>query len=155
MSSESDRDEWRRMISEDLKELLDLVEESGVDELEVADGDRAIKIRVDRSAEPESEHQEQTPMQTVDPKPSTVVVMADRVGTFYRSAEGEENPLKSESDETDAGEAIAFIDSLNVLHEVAAPGRGRIIKFGVEDGTDVEYGEEIAIIEIEETGPDV
>ena len=154
MSSASDRDEWQRMVSEDLKELLDLVEKTGVEELEVADGDRSIKIRVDRSTDSLPENDEQTPVDAVDPEPSTVAVKADRVGTFYRSAEGEELPLKSESAEADANEAIAFIDSLNVLHEVAAPRRGRIISFGVEDGTDVEYGQEIAVMEIEETVPE-
>ena len=87
MSSVSDRDEWQRMIGEDLKELLDLVENTDVAEIEVADGDRVIKIRVDRSADPLPENDDETPVETVEPKSSTVAVTADRVGTFYRSAE--------------------------------------------------------------------
>ena len=132
------------MVGEDLKELLDLVEETGLEELEVADGERAIRIRVDRSAGPAPAEMEQAPVETPDPEPepSAVVVRADRVGTFYRSAEGGDAPLKMEGDEAAAGEAIAFIDSLNVPHELAAPSGGRIVSFGVEDGTDVEYGQE-------------
>ena len=154
MSSVSDRDEWQRMIGEDLKELLDLVENTDVAEIEVADGDRLIKIRVDRSADPLPENDDQTPVETVEPISSTVAVTADRVGTFYRSAEGEEAPLKSENDEADAGQAIAFIDSLNVWHEVASPRPGRIISFDVDDGSDVEYGQQIAVMEIEEPDSD-
>ena len=105
------------MVGEDLKELLDLVEETGLEELEVADGERAIKIRVDRSSSPALPEIEQEPVETPDPEPepSTVVVRADRVGTFYRSAEGDGAPLKMEGEEADAGEAIAFVDSLNVF----------------------------------------
>ena len=153
MSTAGDREEWQRMVGEDLKELLDLVEETGLEELEVADGERAIKIRVDRSSSPALPEIEQEPVETPDPEPepSTVVVRADRVGTFYRSAEGDGAPLKMEGDEADAGEAIAFVDSLNVLHELAAPSIGRIVSFVVEDGTDVEYGQDIAVVELEQT----
>ena len=157
MSPAGDREEWQRMVGEDLKELLDLVEETGIEELEVADGERAIRIRVDRTAGTVSEEVEQAPEEAPhpEPEPSTVVVRADRVGTFYRSAEGEGAPLKMEGDEANADEAIAFIDSLNVLHDLAAPSGGRIVSFGVEDGADVEYGQEIAVIELEQTEPGV
>ena len=153
MSQAGDREEWQRMVGEDLKELLDLVEETGIEELEVADGERAIRIRVDRSAGPAPAEIEQASVEPPDPEPelSPVVVRADRVGTFYRSADGDAAPLKMEGDEANAGEAIAFIDSLNILHELAAPSGGRIVSFGVEDGADVEYGQEIAVIELAPT----
>lgn len=154
MSSTDDREEWQRMVGEDLKELLDLVEETGLEELEVADGERAIKIRVDRSAGTEPVEIDPAPAETPDPipepEPPTVVVTADRVGTFYRSAEMEGAPLKVEGDLAEAGEAVAFIDSLNILHELTSPSGGRIVSFGVEDGIDVEYGQEVAVIELEQ-----
>ena len=152
MTSTSDREEWERIVNEDLQELLALVEETGIEELEVSAGDRSIRIKIDRTARPTGDPDEGGPETADDGEPSlpTISVHADRVGTFYRSPQGEDEPLKDEDDSVAQGESIGFIDSLNVWHEIAVPEAGRILSFAVSDGTDVEYGQVLALIQVEE-----
>ena len=146
MGLDDDRDEWQRMIREDLKELIDLVEASGIDELEVVDGDREVRIRVDKTIRPQDNLQGDMSAQGAEQKVAPVVVLADRVGTFYRSQDRGASHLKSDGDEAYLNETIAYLDSLKVLHEVKAPVPGHIVQFLVEDGCEVEYGEQLATI---------
>ena len=151
MTSTSDREEWERIVNEDLQELLVLVEETGIEELEVSAGDRSIRIKIDRTARPTGDPDEGGLETADDGEPSrpAISVHADRVGTFYRSPQGEDVPLKNENDIVAQGEGIGFIDSLNVWHEIAVPESGRILSFAVPDGTDIEYGQVLALIQVE------
>lgn len=149
MPPKSGTGDWRRLVEDDLPAILETIQGTDVEELEISTGDRSIRIRLGGGVEAGPPLLEADPDSApATPRPPTVTIAADRVGTFYRAAQGETVPLKSEADGVEAGEGIGFIDSLDVWHEIAAPRAGRLLQFLVPDRAEVEYGEELAILEL-------
>ncbi len=149
-----------------LKKLIDLVEESGISELELTEGEE--KVRISRSnppnamqgymhyAQPHSAH----PMQTA-PHPAPVsqpvaeaavpeveghVVKSPMVGTFYRSPTPEANSFVEIGSSVAIGDTICIIEAMKLLNEIEADHAGVIKKILVENGQPVEYGEPLFII---------
>lgn len=145
MESRLSRSEWNRVLDESLAMILDAIRDTDIEEVEVESGDEFIRVRI----APELSGLDLVGV--VDGSPAqadlAVEVLADRVGTFFRALEEREEPLTSEGDVVAAGDAIGYVDSLQVHHALAAPRAGRLLRFLVEDGEDVEYGELIAVIE--------
>lgn len=148
-----------------LKKLIDLVEESGISELELTEGEE--KVRISRNltnmmqgnmhyAQPHSAH----PMQTA-PHPAPVsqpvaeaaapvteghVVKSPMVGTFYRSSSPEVSSFVEIGSSVAVGDTICIIEAMKLLNEIEADHAGVIKKILVENGQPVEYGEPLFII---------
>ncbi len=145
MESRLSRAEWNRILDENLTVILEAIRGTDIEEVEVEFGDELIRVRLapelSRAVDgAESGH-------SVEVAAGTVEVLSDRVGTFFRAKEDGEETLANEGDVVAAGDAIGYIDSLQVHHALAAPKSGRLMRFAVMDGEDVEYGELIAVIE--------
>ncbi|HLD08569.1 MAG TPA: acetyl-CoA carboxylase biotin carboxyl carrier protein [Methylophilaceae bacterium] len=148
-----------------LKKLIDLVEESGISELELTEGEE--KVRISRNlpnamqsgmyyAQPYTAH----PMQTA-PQPAPVsqpiaeaaapaveghVVKSPMVGTFYRSSSPEANSFVEIGSSVAVGDTICIIEAMKLLNEIETDHAGVIKKILVENGQPVEYGEPLFII---------
>jgi len=143
LESRLSRSEWNRVLDENLATILEAIRNTDIEEVEVESGDELIRVRVapgmvagDVAGEPREAAAE-----------GPAEVLADRVGTFLRALEEGEQPLVAEGDSVAAGDPIGYVDSLQVHHALAAPKAGRVVRFLVGDGEDVEYGEAIAAIE--------
>jgi len=148
-----------------LKKLIDLVEESGISELELTEGEE--KVRISRNlpnAMQGSMHYAQPymtqPMQTA-PQPAPVsqpiaeaaepaveghVVKSPMVGTFYRSPSPEANSFVEIGSSVAVGDTICIIEAMKLLNEIETDHAGVIKKILVENGQPVEYGEPLFII---------
>ena len=138
------RSEWTRVLDENLATILAAIRGTDIEEVEVESGDELIRVRI----APELARRD--PAGTVGvvvEAAGPVGVPADRVGTFFRALEEGEQPLINEGDAVAAGDTIGYVDSLQVYHVLKAPKDGTVLRFLVEDGEDVEYGELIATIE--------
>ncbi|MDP2760314.1 MAG: acetyl-CoA carboxylase biotin carboxyl carrier protein [Sideroxyarcus sp.] len=144
-----------------LKTLIDLVEGSGIAELEISEGEERVRItRVVTS----------TPQQAYAPAPQPVVaaaapqpaapaagsakpaapeghvVKSPMVGTFYRSASPGSKPFVDVGQSVNSGDTLCIIEAMKLLNEIDADQAGVIKAILVENGQPVEFGQPLFII---------
>lgn len=143
-----------------LKKLIDLVEESGIAELEISEGEEKVRItRVNQSMQPMQYMQApQAPVQAiavsaptaaVDAEPAAPeghVVRSPMVGTFYRSSSPGAKSFVEVGQTVSSGDTICIIEAMKLLNEIEADQGGVIKAILVENGHPVEYGEPLFII---------
>jgi acetyl-CoA carboxylase biotin carboxyl carrier protein len=143
-----------------LKKLIDLVEESGIAELELTEGEE--KVRISRQPAgmqmPFAPAYMQAPMMQAAPaapaaapaaEPARVEgheVKSPMVGTFYRSPSPDAKPFVEVGATVSAGDTLCIIEAMKLLNEIEADKSGVIKAILVENGHPVEYGEPLFII---------
>ncbi|MBC7756684.1 MAG: acetyl-CoA carboxylase biotin carboxyl carrier protein [Bdellovibrio sp.] len=143
-----------------LKKLIDLVEESGISELELTEGEE--KVRISRALMPNHAPQMQyaaapqpvAALSTSAPVAATPVVAeieghivkSPMVGTFYRSSSPDAKAFVDVGSKIAAGETLCIIEAMKLLNEIESDFTGVIKKILVENGQPVEYGEPLFII---------
>ena len=149
-----------------LKKLIDLVEESGIAELELTEGEEKVKISrqlMNQSAP--LTHYVQAPQQAAfqpqaaapsdasasETKPVTEkidghAVNSPMVGTFYRSPSPDAKAFVDVGSKVTKGDTLCIIEAMKLLNEIEADATGTIKKILVENGQPVEYGETLFII---------
>jgi acetyl-CoA carboxylase biotin carboxyl carrier protein len=145
-----------------LKKLIDLVEESGISELELTEGEEKVRISRNTPNTMQGVHLAQPYMQQMPPPavpapqpvPETVaapeieghVVKSPMVGTFYRTPSPDAKPFVDIGSSVAVGDTICIIEAMKLLNEVEADHAGVIKAILVENGQPVEYGEPLFII---------
>ncbi|WP_374350827.1 acetyl-CoA carboxylase biotin carboxyl carrier protein [Chitinimonas sp.] len=145
-----------------LKKLIDLVEESGIAEIEVTEGEE--KVRITRVTQNTQVMYAPSPMQhyampqaapaaaaveaaaPASSLPEGTVVKSPMVGTFYRAASPGAKPFAEVGQSVSAGDTLCIIEAMKLLNEIEAETSGVIKAILVENGTPVEYGEPLFII---------
>lgn len=144
-----------------LKKLIDLVQESGIAELEITEGEEKVRInRVGIPGHPGMMAMQQAPGPTVaapaaavapaavqaPAEPEGHVVKSPMVGTFYRSSAPGSKPFIEVGQNINAGETLCIIEAMKLLNEIEADQSGVVKKVLVENGQPVEYGQPLFII---------
>jgi acetyl-CoA carboxylase biotin carboxyl carrier protein len=121
--------------------LLELVQQSDVQELELQEG--AIRVRLHRAPHVEGEE----PLE-VDLEPATtplqelpLQITSPAVGTFYRASRPGMPPLVDEGSVVEDDMVVGIIETLHVLTDVEAGCRGTVSRVLATDGQPVEYGQ--------------
>jgi len=143
-----------------LKKLIDLVEESGIAELEVTEGEE--KVRIVKSVRPSSDTAVMlaapapvaaapaAPAVAAPPpapvQPEGVELKSPMVGTFYRSASPGAKPFVEVGDSVKKGQTVCIIEAMKLMNEIEADQDGVVKAVLVENGQPVEYGEPLLII---------
>ena len=139
-----------------LKKLIDLVQESGISELEVTEGEEKVKIV--KSSSTAVSHAAPAPASAPVPvlasepaaSPAVIpghVVKSPMVGTFYRSPSPGAKPFVEVGDSVKSGDAICIIEAMKLLNEIECDKDGVIKAILVENGQPVEYGEPLVVID--------
>ncbi|NHQ84806.1 acetyl-CoA carboxylase biotin carboxyl carrier protein [Iodobacter sp. HSC-16F04] len=146
-----------------LKKLIDLVEESGIAELEVTEGEERVRItRVNQNipayAQP-MQYQLPPAAAPAAAAPVAVAVAAEveaqqegfvakspMVGTFYRASSPEAKNFVEVGQQVNVGDTLCIIEAMKLLNEIEADKAGVIKSILVENGRPVEYGEPLFII---------
>jgi acetyl-CoA carboxylase biotin carboxyl carrier protein len=141
-----------------LKTLIELVESSGIAELEVSEGEE--RVRITRSMPP-SHHApglaatganagvsvgDVPAGQQVAPPAEGHVVKAPMVGTFYRAAAPGSASFVEVGDAVQAGDPLCIIEAMKLMNEIEADQAGIVKAILVENGQAVEYGQPLVII---------
>jgi acetyl-CoA carboxylase biotin carboxyl carrier protein len=144
-----------------LKKLIDLVQESGIAELEITEGEE--KVRIARGgvvatsqpaavaapgpvpAAPKSDETADAAHAT-HPKQEGHVVKAPMVGTFYRTPSPDAKPFVEPGQSIKQGETICIIEAMKLMNEIEADATGVVKAVLVENGQPVEYGQPLFII---------
>jgi acetyl-CoA carboxylase biotin carboxyl carrier protein len=145
-----------------LKKLIDLVQESGIAELEITEGEEKVKIVkggvvVTAAAPPPAAHAAPAPAPAAnapaaapaaEPEPGQEghVVKAPMVGTFYRSASPDAKPFVEVGQAVKEGDTICIIEAMKLMNEIEADASGVVKAILVENGQPVEYGQALFIL---------
>ncbi|WP_323000921.1 acetyl-CoA carboxylase biotin carboxyl carrier protein [Denitromonas sp.] len=146
-----------------LKKLIDLVQESGISELEVTEGEEKVRIAkhsVSHAVPQPVHHTVHTapavaaavapaaadaaaPESTL---PAGHVLTSPMVGTFYRAASPGGEPFASVGDSVAVGDALCIIEAMKLMNEIDADAAGVVKAILVENGQPVEFGQPLMII---------
>lgn len=141
-----------------LKKLIDLVEESGISELELTEGEEKVRISRATQAAPQAIQQmvAQAPLAapaasaTDTPAAPEAVqgheVESPMVGTFYRSSSPETSAFVQVGDTVEVGDTLCIIEAMKLLNEIESDKAGVVKKILIENGQPVEYGETLFVI---------
>jgi len=138
-----------------LKKLIDLVQESGISELEVTEGEEKVKIvRSGGSGVVHAAPALATIAAPLPPGPVAApaeipghLVKSPMVGTFYRSPSPGAKPFVEVGDTVKSGDTICIIEAMKLLNEIECDKDGVVKAILVENGQPVEYGEPLVIID--------
>ena len=148
-----------------LKTLIELVESSGIAELEISEGEERVRItRTLASAQQGLAPASQAIIATSSPqataphaaapaaepaKPAAVeghVVKSPMVGTFYRSASPGSEVFVDVGQSVNSGDTLCIIEAMKLLNEIEADQSGVIKAILVENGQPVEFGQPLFVI---------
>ena len=149
-----------------LKTLIDLVQNSGISELEISEGEEKIRIAKHFSQPPATtlvsvpasgEAPGATPAAAVPPAPTIAaaavpaqaeghLIKAPMVGTFYRSGGPDAAPFVEIGQAVKAGDTLCVIEAMKLMNEIEADVSGVITAIQVENGQAVEYGQPMFVI---------
>ena len=144
-----------------LKTLIELVESSGIAELEISEGEE--RVRITRTATATIQQVQAVPQQiaaasqqpvagaaaTEPAKPAVPeghVVKSPMVGSFYRCPSPGAKAFVEVGQNVNAGETLCIIEAMKLLNEIEADQSGIIKAILVESGQAVEYGQPLFII---------
>src|SRR3954462_1780105 len=143
-----------------LKKLIDLVQESGIAELEITEAEEKVRIVKGGMV---SMVAAATPMQPAmtaapagrsaaaasveaPPAPEGHVVKAPMVGTFYRSPSPDAKVFVEVGQTVKEGDVICIIEAMKLMNEIDADAAGVVKAILVENGQPVEYGQPLFIL---------
>jgi acetyl-CoA carboxylase biotin carboxyl carrier protein len=142
------------MDLKELKALLRLMEGADVEELEVEEGGRRVRIRRRGSPVPAA-----APLPLAAPAPASTVrpaaagddeglipITAPMVGTFYRAPAPGADPYVKEGDLVQRGTVVCIIEAMKLMNEIEAEAKGRVAKILAENGQPVEFGQTLFLL---------
>ncbi len=141
-----------------LKTLIDLVSESNISELEIAEADGKVRIVKAGTAAILPQPQSATPavvmpaaaVTTLAEAPPAAIghaVKSPMVGTFYRSASPGADAFVQVGSTVKEGQAVCIIEAMKIMNEIEADSAGTIREILCENGQAVEFGQPLFIIE--------
>ena len=148
-----------------IKKLMELLEESGIAEIEVKEGEESIKLSRNTQAvqniiNPLAETN-QTITATDNVKDAAVtddkkdkskelpdgdIITSPMVGTFYRAASPESKPFVEKGQKVSKGDTLCILEAMKMMNQVNAETGGTIIDILVDDAEPVEFGQPLFVI---------
>ena len=142
-----------------LKKLIDLVQESGISELEVTEGEEKVRIAKHSTAAPATYYAQvppaaaaapapiaAAPVEVEDELPDGHIVKSPMVGTFYRAGAPGAKPLVELGQKIATGDRLCIIEAMKLMNEIEADASGVVKAILVENGEPVEYGQPLFVI---------
>jgi acetyl-CoA carboxylase biotin carboxyl carrier protein len=148
-----------------LKKLIDLVQESGISELEITEGEEKVRIHSGRLGQNTATLPARQPTSSeylleeddIEVKPNTgkventeeldgFVVKSPMVGIFYRSASPGGTPFVELGTSVNAGDTLCIVEAMKLLNEIESEHGGTVKKILVENGQPVEFGQPLFVI---------
>jgi acetyl-CoA carboxylase biotin carboxyl carrier protein len=143
-----------------IKKLIELIEESDVEELEIKEGDDSIKISRRKTgmavmpasvgtaiATPQAIAPVATPANTPDTNEiSGHTVNSPMVGSFYRSPSPDTKPFVEVGQSVKVGDVLCIVEAMKMMNQIEADVSGVIQAINVENGAPVEFDQPLFVI---------
>ncbi len=145
-----------------LKTLIELVESSGIGELEIQEGEE--RVRITRGVAPGAPasaaapvYATAAPLAAAAPAPAAEapaapaeseghLVRSPMVGTFYRATSPGAKPFVEVGDAVQVGDTLCIIEAMKLMNEIEADKAGVVKQVLAENGQPVEYGQPLVVI---------
>jgi acetyl-CoA carboxylase biotin carboxyl carrier protein len=141
-----------------VRELAELLSEINLNEIEVEDGDRKIKVRRDApaayvsapapapAAAPVSTASDATPTSAPQEDVGGEAVKSPMVGTAFMSPEPGAKPFIAVGQQVKAGDTLLIVEAMKVMNPITAPKAGTVKKINVSDGQPVEFDQSLVVL---------
>ena len=153
-----------------VKKLIELLEESGIAEIEITEGEEAVRISRCPTSAPAAAAPAAAPAHPAPAAPPAALeapkqptadvpvgspgesdeqghrVLAPMVGTFYRASGPTADPFVGVGDQINAGDTLCIIEAMKMMNQIEADVAGRVISIEAENGEPVEYGQLLFVI---------
>ena len=148
-----------------IKKLIELLEESGIAEIEIKEGEEAVRISrmppaammpqpmhhmiAAPMAAPMEAPKAAAPAETAapKPKPNEHVITAPMVGTFYASPSPGSKAFVEIGDEVKVGQVLCIIEAMKMMNQIEADKGGRVTSIMARNGDPVEFGQPLFVVE--------
>lgn len=149
-----------------VKKLIELLEESGIDEIEIHEGEESVRISrrgesppptfvygapagapVAPAATGGSAAGPATAAAAQEEAPSGHKITAPVVGTFYRAPSPGAKPFVEVGQQVNAGDTLCIIEAMKMLNQIESDKTGKVAGILAENGQPVEYGQPLFIIQ--------
>lgn len=141
-----------------IRELAELLNETGLTEIEVEDGDKSIRVSKGGGVIAAAAPAYSMPSDPAAPGQASVstdqiahshpgAVTSPMVGTAYLQGEPGAPPFVKKGDSVKAGDTLIIIEAMKVMNPIKAEKGGTVTQILVEDGQPIEYGDVLMVIE--------
>lgn len=144
---------------DDIRWLLTALEEHGLQEIEVQQGDLRVRVSAATTVEAQPQAVVQAPPAPAGPQPqapaepeapqaaaSGVPVLSPMAGIFFRQPSPDADTFCEEGDRVEAGDVVGLIEVMKLFNEITAPVTGVVSKFEVENQERVEADQPLMYI---------
>ena len=147
-----------------IKRLIELLDESGVNEIEIHEGEESVRITraaaqlaaapapvapappAPAAAQPAAT-EPAAPAEQDSPEAGGHAVRSPMVGTFYRAPSPDASPFVEEGQSVNAGDTLCIIEAMKMLNQIEADRSGVIRSILLENGQPVEFDQPLFVIE--------
>jgi acetyl-CoA carboxylase biotin carboxyl carrier protein len=139
-----------------VKKLIELLEESGIAEIEIKEGEEAVRISrypnnipaapVPMAAAPVPAAAAAPAIAEAPAETSGHKVLSPMVGTFYRASSPEAEPFVKIGDQINAGDTLCLIEAMKMMNQIEADASGTVLSIEIENGEPVEFGQTLVVI---------
>jgi acetyl-CoA carboxylase biotin carboxyl carrier protein len=147
-----------------IKKLIELVEESGIAELEITEGEESVRINRHSSAPviaAQPQHYAAAPAPVAAPaaapaaeaapaaaaEPAGHKVLSPMVGTFYAAASPEAPKYVEVGQSVNVGDTLCIVEAMKMMNQIEADKAGVVKAILVENGEPIEFDQPLFIIE--------
>ena len=144
-----------------VKKLMELLEQSGMAEIEIKEGEESVKISRFGNAPLMTPTVTQQPAAIVTPnKVESTITSADKgsevsgdlisspmVGTFYSAPSPSAKPFVAVGQHVNKGDTVGIIEAMKIMNQIEADHSGTVVEILVKDGEAVEFGQALIIIQ--------
>jgi len=147
-----------------VKKLIELLEESGVAEIEISEGEESVRISRFPKGGPAATaapamHYAPAPVSVAAPAAAPMTtpaaappktdhtVTAPMVGTFYACAAPGAKPFVDIGSEVNMGDTLCIIEAMKMMNQIESDKAGRVTAILVKNGEPVEFGQPLFIVE--------
>ncbi|TDJ44291.1 MAG: acetyl-CoA carboxylase biotin carboxyl carrier protein [Gammaproteobacteria bacterium] len=144
-----------------VKKLIELLEESGIAEIEITEGEESVRITRYRNegpaepvvgyAPPQAAPQIAAPAAAAPAaapaaEPAGHKVLAPMVGTFYRSSTPEAEPFAKVGDKIAVGDTLCIIEAMKMMNQIESDVSGTVLSVEIDNGEPIEFGQVLFVI---------
>jgi len=145
-----------------VKKLIELLEESGIAEIEISEGEESVRISrypstgvmtyapppmAAPAAVPAAAPAE-TKAEPVPEPPKGHQITAPMVGTFYAAPSPGAKPFVEIGQQVAVGDTLCIIEAMKMMNQIESDVAGKVVSILVENGDPVEYGQPLFVIEV-------
>ncbi|MHC5226247.1 acetyl-CoA carboxylase biotin carboxyl carrier protein [Ignatzschineria sp. LJL83] len=157
------------MDIKEIEKLVELIDKSSIDEIEITDGEESLRIsrfpketqvftgqmpmmpQMQAAPAPQANVQMPSVATTAAPEAAPAelsgkIVRSPMVGTFYRAASPTSAAFAEVDQQINTGDVVCIIEAMKMFNQIESELSGKVVKFLVENGEPVEFDQPLMIL---------